>query len=144
MTLPSLRQPIATWSFLVGLVRAVTQPPANVAECDERVEALAADSAIVRALSAGVDACRRACESSLVVSLWRRTVWPHVPSRWSERVRALGCVAAVAAVTALILRLAGSERDPLTWILPAAVAAIAVLCIVAAEGIARAIGSYHS
>ena len=71
-------------------------------------------------------------------------MWPLVPAPRPDRVRAVSSVAAVAAVTALILRLAGSERDPLTWILPAVVAAIAVLCFVAAEAVARAIGSYHS
>lgn len=144
MTQPSLRRPIATWSFLVGLVRGLTQPPADIAGCDARVETLAAGSGVVNALSAGLDACRRAYASSVVVSACQRAVLTLVPAPRPDRVRAVSSVAAVAAVTALILRLAGSERDPLTWILPAVVAAIAVLCFVAAEAVARAIGSYHS
>jgi hypothetical protein len=144
MTQPSLRRPLATWSFLVGLVRAMTQPPADIARCDERVETLAADCRIGRALSAFADACRRACTSSAVVAACRRTVWPLVPEPLSERVRAAGCVAAVAAVTTLVLRPAGNERDPLTWIVPSVVAAIAVVCVVASASIARSIDSYHS
>jgi hypothetical protein len=144
MTLPSLRRPIATWSFLVDLVGAVTQPPADIARCDERVETLAADSRIGHALSASVDACRRAYASSAVVAACRRTVWPLVPGPLTERVRAVGCVAAVAAATTLMLRPAGSEMSPFAWVLPAGVAVIAVVCVVAAEAIARAIASYHS
>jgi hypothetical protein len=144
MILPSLRRPIATWSFLVGLVRAVTQPPADIVGCDERVEAIAADSRIVRALSGTADACRRAYASSAVVTACRRTVRPLVPGPLADRVRAVACVAAVAAVTTLMLRTAGTELEPFTWVLPAAVAVIAVACLVAAEAIAEAIAGYHS
>ena len=44
MTPPSLRRPIATWTFLVDLVRALTEPRADVALCDQRVAAVAVDS----------------------------------------------------------------------------------------------------
>jgi hypothetical protein len=67
-----------------------------------------------------------------------------VPVTLTGRVRAVGAVASCAAVTTLVLARAAGERDPLTWVLPAVVAAIGVLCVVAAEAIARAIGSYHS
>jgi hypothetical protein len=144
MTLPGLRRPIATWRFLVGLVRALTQPPADIAQCDERVEALAADSRIVRTLSASVDACRRAFTSSAVVAAYRRTVWPLLPGPLADRVRAAGCVAVVAAATTLVLRLAATEHDPFTWVLPAAVGVMAAVCLVAAQAIARAIDRYHS
>jgi hypothetical protein len=144
MTLPGLRRPIATWRFVIGLVRSMTQPPADIARCDERVETLAADSRIVRALSASVNACRRACTSSALVAAWRRTVSPLVPGPLADRVRGAGCLAAVAAATTLMLRMAGTEHDPYTWVLPAVVVVIAAVSFVAAEAIARAIASYHS
>lgn len=144
MTPPGLRRPLATWGALVVLVRALTQPPADIARCDERVAALAADSRIVRTLLALVDVCGRAYGSSIVVAACRRTVSPLVPGLLADRVRAAGCVAAVAAATTLILRLTGTEHDPLTWVLPAAVGAFAAVCVVAAPAIARAVDSYHS
>ena len=144
MTLPSLRRPIATWSFLVDLVRAVTQPPADGARCDERVEAVAAESRLGRALLACADICRRAYNSSAVVAACRRTLSPLVPDVLADRVRAAGCIAAAAGATTLTLRLAGTELEPFGWVLPAAVAVIAVVCVAWADTIARAVASYRS
>ena len=144
MTTPSLRRPIAAWSFLVDLVRAVTEPRANVAWCDERVSAFAADSAIAHALSAAADAWRRASSHSAVVAAYRQKVLPLVPVRLADRVQAVGYVTATAAATILILRAAATPREPLTWVLPAAVGVISVLSVIAAESIARALANYHS
>jgi hypothetical protein len=146
MSIPGLQRPAATWRFLVDLVRGVTEPRADVAWCDEQVAAVAADSAIIRALSHLVDVCRRASESSAVVAACRRSLLPLVPRRLVDRVRAAGVVSAIAAATTLILRNATTERDPLTWALPAAVGAIAVAVAVAAAGrpLARAISYYRS
>ena len=144
MMVPSLRRPIAAWSCLVDLVSAVTEPPANVAQCDERVGAVAADSAIARALSATADAWRRASGSSAVVAAYRRNVRPLVPVRLADRVRAVGCVTATASATTLILRTGATDRDPLTWALPATVGIVAVVAILGSESIARAIANKHS
>jgi hypothetical protein len=144
MNRPSLGRPLDAWGFLVTLLRAVTQPPADIAGCDARVEALAADSRIVRALSASADACGRAASNSAVVAGWHRTLWPLVPGPLADRIRAVGVVAAVAAATTLVLRIAGTGSEPLTWMLPAAVAAIALGCVAGSQSIARAIASYHS
>lgn len=142
MTAPHLRNPVEAWRSVVALVAAVTQPPADIAGCDARVEALAADSRIVRALSASADACARAASSSVVLAAWRRT--PLLPGLLVERIRAVGTVVLVAAATALILRVAGTGSEPLTWIVPAVVAAIASACVAGARPIARAIASYQS
>ena len=144
MTSPSLRRPIAAWSFLVDLVRAVTEPPANVTRCDERVSAAVADSAIARALSMTADAWHRAASSSAVVAAYRRKVLPLAPARLADRVRAVGCVTATAAATTLILRTFSTERDPLTWALPAAVGIVALVTVLGAESIASAIANRHS
>jgi hypothetical protein len=141
MIAPHLRRPLDAWRSLVGLVAAVTQPPADIPGCDARVEALAADSRIAHALSASANAFSRAASSSAILAAWRRT--PLLPGPLAERIRAVGVVAAVAAATALVLRVAGTGSEPLTWILPAAVAAIALACVAGAPAIARAIASYH-
>ena len=139
-----LRWPLDAWRAVVGLVAAVTQPRANVAACDARVEALAADSRIGRALMASADACHRAAADSAFLRSWRRTTRALVPASLAERVRAVACIAGVAAATTLTLRIAGTGTEPLTWMLPAAVALMAVVCSVAAQPIARAISHYHS
>jgi len=144
MSAPTLRHPIAAWGFVVGLVRSVTQPPADTARCDARVEAVAAESRLVGMLSAAMDGFRRAIDSSAVVAACRRTVRRLVPALLSERVRAIGVVAGVAAVTTLALRAAATEREPLIWVLPSAVAVVAVFCVVAAGAIARAIARYRA
>ncbi|MGH9139757.1 MAG: hypothetical protein ACRD2I_01300 [Vicinamibacterales bacterium] len=144
MSMPGLRHPLDTWAFVVGLLRAVTQPAADVAACDARVEMLADGSRIVRALMAATDAFSRAASESAVLALWRRTVPALAPDVLEERVRAIGSIAAVAAVTNLILRVAGTGTEPLTWTVPVAVALVALTCIVGSRSIARAIASYHS
>jgi hypothetical protein len=143
-SIPGLRRPAATWRFLVDLVRAVTEPRVDVAWCDEQVAAVAADSAIVRALSQVVDVCRRAWESSAVVTVCRRSLWPLVPQSLVDRVRGAAVVSGIAAATTLILRSASTERDPLTWALPAAVGAIGVAVAAAARPLSRAISHYRS
>jgi hypothetical protein len=141
---PRLRRPLDAWRYLVDRLSAIAQPNADVAACDARVEALAADSLIGRALSACMDACSRAASDSVVVVAWRRTLLPLVPNPLAERVRAAGCITAVAAATTLVLRIAGTGTEPLTWILPAAVGPVALACSVWAQPIARAIARYHS
>jgi hypothetical protein len=47
-------------------------------------------------------------------------------------------------VTTLALRAAATEREPLIWVLPSAVAVVAVFCVVAAGAIARAIARYRA
>jgi hypothetical protein len=142
MIAPGFRRPVEAWRALVGLVAAVTQPRADIALCDARMEALAADSRIARALSASVEAMRRAASTSAVVAAWRRT--PLLSGALAERIRAVGCVATVAAATNLVLRIAGTGTEPLTWIVPGAVATIGLLLITTAQPLARAIAGYHS
>ncbi len=144
MNVPGLRHPLDTWAFVVGLLRGLTQPAADVAACDARVERLADGSRIVRALVAATDAFSRAASESAVLALWRRMVPALVPGVLEERVRAVGYIAAVAAVTNLILRVAGTGTDPLTWTVPVAVVVVALACIVGSRSIARALASYQS
>jgi hypothetical protein len=139
-----LRRPADTWAFVVDLVRATTEPRADVAWCEERVAALAADSAIGRALSHLADVCGRATDGSVVVAAWRRSVLPRVPQPIVDRLRAAGVVSAIAAATTLVLRGATTERDPLTWVLPAAVGAAGIVAAAAARPLARAIAHYRS
>jgi hypothetical protein len=138
------RGPLDAWRAVVGLAAAMTQPRADVAACDARVEVLAADSRIVRASKACADACSRAAADSAALEAWRRASRTFVPASLAERVRAVACIAGVAAATTLTLRIAGTGVEPLTWMLPAAVALIAAVCSVAARPIARAISHYHS
>ncbi len=144
MSIPGLQRPAATWRFLVDLVRAVTEPRADVAWCDEQVAAVAADSAIIRTLSPVVEVCRRASESSAVVAACRRSLLPLVPQSLVYRVRAAAVVSVIAAATTLILRSASTGSDPLTWALPVAVGAIGVAAAAAARPLARAISDYRS
>jgi hypothetical protein len=144
MSMPGLRRPAATWTFLVDVVRAATQPRADVAWCDERVGALAANSAIARALSDAADVCGRAFDASAVIAAYRRSVLPLMPRSIVDRVRAAGTVSAIAAATTLVLRSTTTEHDPLTWVLPAVIGAVAVIAVAAAAPIARAIANYRS
>jgi hypothetical protein len=144
MIVPSVRRPFAAWGFVVDLVRAVTQPRADVAQCDARVEAIAADSAIVGGLSGLVNLFRRAADDSAAVAAARRVIELMMSEPLADRVRAVGVMAGIAAMTTLALRGAATEREPLTYVIPAAVAILAAICVVASRAIARAIAGYHS
>ena len=144
MSIPGLRRPAATWQFLVDLVRAATEPRADVEWCDRQVEALAAGSAIRRAMVRLADVCRRAADDSVVVAACGRFLATHIPRRLVDRVRAAGVVAAVAAATTLVLRTATTERDPLTWALPAAIGVVGLIAAAAADPIARAMANYKA
>jgi hypothetical protein len=140
MTVPTLRRPLSAWRFLLDALRALTHPRADIAECDRRVTALAADSALGRAGIAAVADFRRIAAGS---TCWRalRDVLRRQQSRpLAERVRAAAAIAGGAAATTLALRPFTTERDPLTWVLPAVVAVVAALTWVLADAIARAIG----
>jgi hypothetical protein len=140
----SLSGPLEAWRAVVGLVAAVTQPRADVAACDARVKALAADSRLVRALGACADTCNRAAADSTALAAWRRATRTLVPASLADRVRAVACIAGVAAATTLTLRIAGTGNEPLTWMLPAVVALMAVVGGAAAQPIARAISHYDA
>jgi hypothetical protein len=139
MTSPTLRRPLSAWQFIVDLVRAVTEPPADIAACDRRVEEIAADSAIAHAFSSAAAAWRRAADDSAVVAVYRRRLRAWLPREVADRTRAAGWIAASASVTALVLRLLSTERDPLTWALPSAVLVVALLTVAGADAIARAL-----
>jgi len=144
MTQPTLRRPLSAWRFLVDAIGALTAPRADVAACDRRVVEVAADSAIGRAVILLVGGCRRVVEGS---ALWQRSVgaartFGALPL--AERVRAAAVCASVAAATTLALRPFTTEHDPLTWVVPSAVAGAALVAWVLSDGIARAITHYRA
>jgi hypothetical protein len=144
ITVPNLRRPASAWTFLNDAIRALTQPPADAALCDRRVEALARDSRIGRALSGLSVAWSRAARDSAVVRACRRHVMPLANGSIVDRVRAVGVVVAVASATTLILRTLSTENDPFSWMLPALAGAVALAAIAAANAIARAIAHYRT
>jgi hypothetical protein len=137
-------RPGATWSALFNAIRALTRPPADVESCDRRVSAIASGSMIGRACGAAVSAWRTASAGSQAVAVFRRSLDPLIAGSLRDRVRAVAVVAAVAAVTTLLLRVFSTEHDPYTWALPAAVAAVALGALALADPLARAIRSFRS
>ena len=144
MTIPTLRRPLSAWRFVIDALRALTEPHADVADCDRRVTALAADSAIGRVALVAVDTWRRLVAGS---ATWRASVDAVHTMRarpMADRVRAVAIVAAAGAATVLVLRPLTTERDPLTWALPAAVGSVAALTWALADAVARAIEQYRA
>jgi len=144
MTVPTLVRPLTAWRFLVEALRRLTEPRADVDECDRRVEALAAGSGLGRILASAVAVGHAAARDSRVARAWRVATASVSRCSTAERVRGAGCCITIAPVTVLVLRLATTERDPLTWVVPAAVAVVGALMWVGAGAIARAIRHYHA
>ncbi len=143
MTVPTVRQPLSAWRFVVDATAALTQPPADAAECDRRVASLASGSRVLQMLHLPVDWVRRAAADSVVVACERRVSASLVPVRPADRVRAAATIVLVAMVTTLVLRQAATDREPLAWMLPAAVGVVAAFSLAAADAIARAIANYR-
>jgi hypothetical protein len=143
MTVPTIRQPLSAWWFLVDLTAALTQPPADAAECDRRVAALASGSRLLQMLRLPVAWVRRASAGSVAVACGRRVSASLVPVGTADRVRAAATIVLVAMATTLVLRQAATEREPLAWMLPAAVGVVAAGSLAAADAIARAIANYR-
>jgi len=138
MNVPGLRRPRATWGFLLDVVRAVTEPHADTRDCDARVEVLVAESGIGRTISDVARVFRSAAEASTVVAASRRLASLLAPPELADRLHVVGAVAATAAVVALVLGIAGTERNPFGWVLPAAAGAAGLFVMLLAEPLARA------
>ena len=92
------------------------------------------ESRIGLALAGTRDAWARAWAHSIVGSL-ARAAWRELRTvDLLDRVRATCWLALVAAGTALALRQVMPRVEPLTWIVPAAVALVAVVVMVATPG----------
>jgi hypothetical protein len=144
MTIPTLRHPASAWRFILDALRALTQPRVDVAECDRRVAALAADSAFGRAALASNRTWRRVLAGSAGWRAWANGIHALRVRPLADRIRAIAIVAVAAAATVLLLRPLTTEPDPLTWMVPIAVAAAAAVAWALADAIARAIEHYHS
>jgi hypothetical protein len=144
MTIPTLRRPSSAWRFVIEAINAVTERCADVADCDARVEALVADSAVGRFFALIATAWRDASRSSVAVDACRRAIPSLAPAGLADRLRAIGAVGAVAAATTLALQRLATEHDPLAWVLPAAIGFVAGLVFAGADRIARAIVHYRA
>jgi hypothetical protein len=124
------------WAFTRHAVDALTMPPADTDGCDRDIEQLAHTSLIwttAHRLASRVDDDWRRSRSRSTLSTLGRWLTP-TPS--SAALCAGGWTIAVAGVTALGLNAVKPiAPGPLTWVVPAACAAVgALLMVVAARG----------
>jgi hypothetical protein len=106
---------------------------------DRRVEAVFLDGRIVGAVRAVVQGSERAAAESHTVAIAQTVRRELSHTSPACRLKALGCVTTIAAVTALTLNaLAPISIGPLSWALPAAVAAGGALVAFLAESLSRA------
>lgn len=134
--------PLGWWTFTRRTVEALTAPSGDTAGVDREVERLARESRLGSlgrrtALAIG-DAWRQS--RSRAVTLTIVDDLRLLPA--AAAVRAGGWMITVASATALVLNVfRPMSSGPLTWVVPAAVAAIGVLLMVAAAPIAGAWGN---
>jgi hypothetical protein len=108
------------------------------------VSAVASGSAIGRACGGAASALRIAYDDSQAVAAIRRCLEPLLAGSHADRIRAGAVVAAVGVATTLLLRPLSTEHDSYTWVLPAAVGAVALAALALADALARAIRSFRS
>jgi hypothetical protein len=115
-------------------------PRTDIAASDRIVEQQlksSAVAAIVRRAVTPIDAAR---EASMALSSARqvRAAWLSLPR--AARVRATGCVMAIAAITVLLLDAARpGPMAPLLWVVPVTACVLGVLLALAADAFARAL-----
>jgi hypothetical protein len=129
----------------LSMAAALTSPKPDVAASDRAVETTLRRSRLFRALDTGGSDIRRAWPDARI-----RTFWLELLHGWNsltgpERVRAVGIVAFVAGITAVLVQFAGTaSARTLIWVVPATVAALGLGASLAADSLARAIADRSS
>ena len=133
------------WTVTRRAVDALTAPPGDPFDtvgCDREVERLARESrlgSLARRTAMAIGDAWRQSRSRAVTSALVDDLRPSPPA---AAVRAAGWTMSVASATALILNAVKPvSSGPLTWIVPAAVAAAGVLLMAAAAPLARALSA---
>jgi hypothetical protein len=137
----------ATWRAVLPLRRAsavveraiahVTMPRETEA-ADRHVERVVAASWLARMANRSADAVIRAGEQSTAITTYRRLCQPFDGLNARDRIRRVGQVLIVAAVTAFVLQQAAPRGSALTWIVSAAAAVCGAVLVLLAEQIAAA------
>lgn len=101
---------------------------------DDGSGAAGAGSLIVRAFDRGVSAVQTSWTGSAARAGWMRGTRPFrgLSIRATTRLTGLSLVAA--ASTALVIRMASTHPEPLTWMIPASVAGAGAILVVAGRG----------
>jgi len=128
--------------FTRRLVDSLTAPSADTAGSDREVERLVHESrlsSLVRHVAATVrEAWRQSRSRAIALALIRDLV----PAPAAAAFRAAGWTMTVASATALTLNVFRPlSPGPLTWIVPAVVAAAGMMMMVASAALARAFGA---
>jgi hypothetical protein len=134
------RRTIAWWFLAEKAASTLTLPRGDVARSDAEVERLLTGSWLFAAGRSVAAAIRRAWLDSRASREWQPMVggWGRLSP--SDRVRVIGFIAIVSALTALVLQAAGPVR--MRWldsILPAGTAVAGAIVAAAARPIARAL-----
>jgi hypothetical protein len=129
------------WTFTRRLVEALTAPPGDTAGCDREVERLVRESwlsSLARRVGATIgDAWRQSRSRAITLELAGRLM----PAPAAAAIRAAGWTMTVASATALTLNAFRPQPSgPLTWVVPAIVAAAGVMMMAASAALARAFG----
>jgi hypothetical protein len=129
------------WTFTRRLVEGLTAPPGDTAGCDREVERLVRESwlsSLARRVAATIgDAWRRSRSRAITLALTSGLM----PAPAAAAIRAAGWTVTVASATALTLNAFRPQPSgPLTWVVPAIVAAAGVVMMVASAALARAFG----
>jgi hypothetical protein len=132
------------WTFTRRAVEGLTAPPGDTAGCDRDVERLARDSRLGslarRATAAIGDEWRRSRSRAITSAL----VTGLMPAPAAAALRSAGWMMTVAGATALTLNVFRPlSSGPLTWVVPAVIAAVGVLMMMASAPIARALGNHR-
>lgn len=128
------------WLVAEEALRVSPAPRADIDRSDREVERVFHDSLLFTAARRARAVIARAWADSWLLVIWKPIEAELLPAESVARVRVVGLITSVAALTALILQaLSPAPPGPLSWILPSlsAVAGASIAC--AAAPIARAL-----
>jgi hypothetical protein len=129
------------WMFIRRLVEGLTTPPGDTAGCDREVERLVRESwlsSLARRVAAAIgEAWRQSRSRAITLALASGLM----PAPAAAGIRAAGWTMTVASATAFTLNVFRPQPlGPLTWVVPAIVAAAGVVMMAASAALARAFG----
>jgi hypothetical protein len=113
-------------------VTAWLEPPADADDRDRAVEQVVSSSLAGRALGGVVSAFERAWPASRLGRGVMRVASANEALNTRQKICLLSMTALVAGATAIALRLLSTRPEPLTWLVPAATIAAAMLALAAA------------